>query len=243
MKGLVRFFLRLRFNHHGNPVFRRITVQTAWSVYSFLMRLLIGTNNAGKIIEIGEALADLAVDIVTPKTLDIKAAPPETGATFEENAILKAKFFHDRSGLPTVADDSGIIVEAIEDELGLHTRRWGAGPDASDQEWIEYFLDRMRHEENKRARFVCVLAYVDQGGEVRTFEGDCSGVITDTLEAEYLEGLPISACFRPDGFDRVFSALSIEQKNSTSHRGRAAQKFASFLFRAETQVIALRPRA
>jgi XTP/dITP diphosphohydrolase len=193
------------------------------------MRLLIGTNNAGKIIEIGEALADLAVDIVTPKILDIKEAPPETGSTFEENAILKARFFHGRSGLPTVADDSGIIVEALQDELGLHTRRWGAGPYASDQEWIEFFLDRMKKEKNKRARFVCVLAFVDQSGAVQTFEGECQGMITDTLEADYLEGLPISACFKPDGFDRVFSGLSIEQKNSTSHRGRAAGKFAEYL--------------
>ena len=193
------------------------------------MQLLIGTNNAGKVIEIGEALANLPITIITPKKLEIAEAPPETGSTFEENAILKAKFFHERSGLPTVADDSGIIVEALQNELGLHTRRWGAGPDASDQEWIAYFLNRMKKEKNKRARFVCVLAYVDQSGEVRTFEGDCDGVITDTLEAGYLHGLPISGCFKPDGYDRVFSALSIDQKNSTSHRGKAAQKFATFL--------------
>ncbi|MDD5055952.1 MAG: non-canonical purine NTP pyrophosphatase [Candidatus Peribacteraceae bacterium] len=200
------------------------------------MRLLIGTNNAGKVIEIGEVLAGLQLEIVTPKVLGIKESPPESGSTFQENAILKAKFFHDRSGLPTVADDSGIIVVALQDELGLHTRRWGAGPDASDQEWIEYFLERMKKEKNKRARFVCVLAYVDLSGNVLTFEGDCQGVITDTLEANYLKGLPISACFKPDGFDRVFSALSIEQKNSTSHRGKASKKFASFLRSASTKL-------
>ena len=88
------------------------------------MQLLIGTNNAGKVIEIGEALANLPITIITPKKLEIAEAPPETGSTFEENAILKAKFFHERSGLPTVADDSGIIVEALQNELGLHTRRW-----------------------------------------------------------------------------------------------------------------------
>jgi XTP/dITP diphosphohydrolase len=193
------------------------------------MRLLIGTNNAGKVVEISEALAGLPVEIVTPKDLKMKEVPPETGSTFEENAILKARFFHERSGLPTVADDSGIIVEALQDELGLHTRRWGAGPDATDQEWIEFFLDRMKKEKNKRARFVCVLAYVDQRGTTSTFEGDCDGVITDTLEAEYLDGLPISGCFKTDGYDRVFSALSIDQKNSTSHRGRAAGKLAEYL--------------
>ncbi len=193
------------------------------------MQLLIGTNNAGKVIEIGEALAGLPLEIITPKDLKIDEALPETGSSFEENAILKARFFHERSGLPTVADDSGIIVEALSDELGLHTRRWGAGPDASDQEWIDFFLHRMRKEKNRRARFVCVLAYVDPSGNVQTFEGDCDGIITDTLEADYLSGLPISGCFRPDGYDRVFSALSIDQKNSTSHRGRATKKFAEYL--------------
>jgi len=229
------------------------------------MQLLIGTNNAGKIIEISEVLKGLSVEIVTPKDLFISEIPLETGSTFTENAIAKAQFFFEESklrnilheqnetnarrqaspawsassqgkdgswkenrrfafhdGLPTVADDSGIIVEALKDELGLHTRRWGAGPEATDAEWIAYFLERMKEEENKRAAFVCVLAYVDPLGATYTFEGRCEGIITPTLEADYLPGLPISACFRPEGFSRVFSALSIEQKNSTSHRGKAA---------------------
>lgn len=193
------------------------------------MDLLLGTNNQGKIIEIAEVLRDLPVTVVTPKHLNIDDAPEETGKTFEENALEKARFYFERSGLPTVADDSGIIVEALQDELGLHTRRWGAGPAASDEEWIEHFLKRMQGEENKRARFVCVLAYVDPLGAASTFEGHCEGIITPTLEADYLPGLPISACFRPIGHERVFSALTIEQKNSTSHRGRATQKLAEFL--------------
>lgn len=186
------------------------------------MQLLIGTNNAGKIIEISEVLKGLPLHILSPKHLNIAEAAPETGETFEANALEKARFYFERTQLPTVADDSGIIVEALKDELGLHTRRWGAGPDASDAEWIAHFLERMKEEENKRAAFVCVLAYVDPLGVTYTFEGRCEGIITPTLEAEYLPGLPISACFKPEGHSRVFSALTIEQKNSTSHRGKAA---------------------
>lgn len=193
------------------------------------MQLLLGSNNEGKIIEISEVLREIPVKIITPKHLNIPDMPDETGATFEENALQKARFYFDRSGLPTVADDSGIIVEALEDELGLHTRRWGAGPAASDEEWIDFFLKRMKKEKNKRARFVCTLAYIDALGATYTFEGRCEGIITPELEAKYLPGLPISACFRPMGHDRVFSALTIEQKNSTSHRGRAAQKLAKHL--------------
>ncbi|MDD5041799.1 MAG: non-canonical purine NTP pyrophosphatase [Candidatus Peribacteraceae bacterium] len=135
--------------------------------------------------------------------------------------------FHD--GLPTVADDSGIIVEALKDELGIHTRRWGAGPEATDSEWIAHFLKRMKEEQNRRAAFVCVLAYVDPLGATYTFEGRCEGIITPALEADYLPGLPISACFQPEGHSHVFSALTVEQKNSTSHRGKAAQKLRDYL--------------
>ncbi|MCF7845056.1 MAG: hypothetical protein K9M03_04495 [Kiritimatiellales bacterium] len=189
------------------------------------MQLLIGTNNKGKIIEISEVLSGLELDLTHPKKLGIKSDPEETGSSFKENAIQKAQHFYTASGkIPTIADDSGIIIEALDNELGIHTRRWGAGPTASDEEWIEYFLERMKKEKNKRAAFVCTLAYLDHNEELHTFEGRCEGVITERLEADYLPGLPISACFLPDGEKAVFSALTIEQKNSTSHRGRASQK-------------------
>ncbi|MEK7563172.1 MAG: non-canonical purine NTP pyrophosphatase [Patescibacteria group bacterium] len=193
------------------------------------MKLLIGTKNRGKIIEISEALSGLSIECIDPRSIGIHEDPEETGATFTENALQKARFYHDRSGLQTLADDSGIAVEALEKELGIHTRRWGAGPKASDEEWIDYFLKRMEKEKNKRARFVCVLAFIDENGKEHLFEGICDGVITKTLEAEYLPGLPISGCFKPDGFTSVYSAMKVEQKNSTSHRGKAVRKFKKFL--------------
>lgn len=193
------------------------------------MDLLIGTKNKGKIIEISEALSDLDIRCIGAHDAGIAEDPIETGATFEENALQKARFYYERTKNRTLADDSGIIVEALRSELGIHTRRWGAGPDASDEEWISYFLKRMKREQSKRARFVCVLAYIDEAGREFLFEGACNGIITESLEAEYLPGLPISACFRPDGYDCVYSAMKVEQKNCTSHRGRAVEKFRSFL--------------
>lgn len=193
------------------------------------MKLLVATTNRGKFLEIAEALAPLALQCVSPFELGITEKPEERGQTFEENAVEKARFYSIRTNLPTIADDSGIIVEALKGELGTHTRRWGAGPAASDEEWIDCFLGRMRREENKRAHFVCVLAYIDAAGTARLFEGRCSGTITDALEASYLPGLPISACFRPEGCAQVFSALPLEQKNYTSHRGRALSSFIAFL--------------
>ncbi|MBI5156311.1 non-canonical purine NTP pyrophosphatase [Candidatus Peregrinibacteria bacterium] len=192
------------------------------------MKLLLATSNKGKIQEMREALNGCGLEILDPHDLPDVIAPHETGDTFLENAVQKARYYFERTKLPVVADDSGIIVEALKDELGIHTRRWGAGKDVSDAEWIDFFLDRMKRESNKRARFVCVLAYINEKGELHTFEGSCDGVLTGKPEAEYLPGLPLSACFRPDGSDKVFSALSVEEKNQFSHRGRALHKFKEF---------------
>ncbi len=193
------------------------------------MQLLLGTNNQGKIVEMTEVLSALPIELLTPKHLNVHGDVEESGKTFRENAILKARHFFRASKLPTLADDSGIIVDALSGELGVETRRWGAGSLASDEEWISFFLKRMAREKNKKARFVCNLCFIDEDGLEHLFEGSCDGNITEKLEADYLPGLPISACFQPDGFECVYSAMSIEQKNSTSHRGKAMESVKKFL--------------
>ncbi len=193
------------------------------------MQLLIATSNQGKIIEIQESLQGLGITIAVPTDFGITAVPHEHGETYEENALEKARFYFNQSHIPTLADDSGIVVEALEKELGVHTRRWGAGPNASDEEWIQYFLRRLEHEKNRRARFVCCLAYIDAAGSEKVFTGTCDGTITQTLQSTYLPGLPISACFKPDGFDTVYSAMSMSDKNAVSHRGKALKNFREYL--------------
>ncbi len=193
------------------------------------MKLLLGTNNKGKIIEMTEVLSGLPLTLLTPGELKLNADVDETGQTFQENSLIKARHFFQASQLPTLADDSGIVVDALKNELGVSTRRWGAGLTATDEEWISFFLERMKKEKNKKARFVCCLSFIDELGSEHVFNGTCDGVITEALEATYLPGLPISACFKPDGFSCVYSAMSIEQKNSTSHRGRAMKKMKEFL--------------
>lgn len=198
-------------------------------MYHLHMKLLLGTNNKGKVTEMKEVLSELPLQLFTPDDLGITQDVEESGVTFRENALLKAKHFFLHSKLPTIADDSGIVVDALQNELGVFTRRWGAGANATDQEWIDHFLRRMKQEKNKRARFVCCLGFIDASGRESLFEGFCDGVITETLEADYLPGLPISACFKPDGFDCVYSAMTIEQKNKTSHRGKAMKQMRNFL--------------
>lgn len=181
-------------------------------------------------MEVRDALQGLPLEILAPADFGITESPYETGETFKENARQKAWFYFERSkGMPTLADDSGIIVEALKNELGIHTRRWGAGQEASDHHWITFFLERIREEQNKHARFVCTLCFVEAKGEEHVFEGCCDGTITNETEADYLPGLPISACFKPNGYDQVYAAIPVEEKNRISHRGKALQKFSQFL--------------
>lgn len=194
------------------------------------MNLLIGTNNAGKINEVHALLHDLPVNVVTPLELHLQINPDETGNTYAENALIKARdFFTHSHGLPTVTEDAGIVVDALPGELGIHTRRWGLGPSVTDHEWITYFLQRMDGLQNRRATFFSVVAFLDADSKEHLFEGKCAGTITETLETEIPLGLPFDACFRPDGFDIVYGALTREEKNSISHRGKALMGFRHYL--------------
>lgn len=194
------------------------------------MRLLVGTNNPGKVLEVEAVLNGLNVSLITPRSLDLTLQPDETGMTYAENALIKARaFFEHSQKMPTVAEDAGIVVDAFPGELGIHTRRWGLGPTVTDHEWITYFLERMKGIPNRRATFFSVVAFIDTHGKEHLFEGTCAGTITETLETEVPLGLPFDACFRPDNFDVVYGALTREQKNTISHRGSALQKFRTHL--------------
>ncbi len=192
-----------------------------------MLNLLVATSNRGKLREIGENLDPTKVKIVSLADLGIVADCEENGDTFEDNALLKARYYAGKSGMLTLAEDSGVIVDALVGELGVKTRRWGAGEQASDQEWIEFFLKRMANIPlaDRGAKFICVAALVDLKKQFFpddvVVRGETRGVITDNLEAPIYNGLPLSSCFRPDGFDKVYSALEIFEKNRISHRGMA----------------------
>ncbi|MBD3327752.1 non-canonical purine NTP pyrophosphatase [Candidatus Peregrinibacteria bacterium] len=186
-------------------------------------KLVIGTSNPGKFVEISEVLNGTPVEIVSSVDLGLSNDVDESGETYEENALKKVKHYFDQSGFMTLAEDSGIVVDALKGELGVKTRRWGAGENATDEEWIEHFLRVLKNvpDEERTARFICCAALMDDKGVARVFEGVTEGIITRELEAEFYKGLPISACFKPLGFEKVYSALSIAEKNKVSHRGKA----------------------
>jgi len=179
--------------------------------------------------ELLETLHSLPIEFVSLNDLKINEDVEETGETYEDNAIIKAEFFGKLSGLPTIADDSGIIVEALKGELGVKTRRWGAGANASDKEWLDYFLDRMSQEENKNTEFVSVVAFYNPGEPTKTFRGECKGVVLPEPQCELEPGIPLSAVFLPNGKNKVFSAMSKDEKNSISHRGIAIKQCKEYL--------------
>ena len=194
-----------------------------------MKELLVATKNPGKYKEILEVLGGTGYKFVFLKDLNIEDADfSEDGDTFEENAYKKASYYFEKTGLLTLGEDSGILVNTLKGELGVKTRRWGAGEFASDEEWIEYFMKRMQEEGDRSAKFVCAACLFGAFGR-KDFKGECEGVITDTLEAEITEGIPLSSCFLPVGMEKVYAALSVEDKNKISHRGRAMAMLRKFL--------------
>lgn len=156
------------------------------------------------------------------------AAVEEDGDTFKENAYKKARHFYDLSGLLTLAEDSGILVSALQGELGVKTRRFGAGENANDEEWIDFFMKRMEGVKNRDAEFICSACLLGEGIE-KFFEGETSGKIAEKLLSPIFPGIPLSSCFIPEGFDKVYAGLDVAEKNKISHRGKAMKQVKEFL--------------
>jgi len=178
-----------------------------------------------------EVLEDLPFKFVSLNDEHIKEDVEENGNTYEENAIIKAEFFGRLTGLPTIADDSGIIVNAFDGELGVKTRRWGAGATANDEEWLNFFLHRMAFEENRKAEFISAVAFYRPNEETLTFRGECKGTILSEPQVDLEPGIPLSAVFLPEGKNKVFSALSKNEKNAISHRGKAIRQCCNYLMK------------
>lgn len=189
-----------------------------------MRELLIATSNQGKYREISEALSGLNFRLVFLKDLNLDSADfMEDGKTFQENALKKAKYFSEKTEMITLADDSGIIVDALKDELGVKTRRWGAGEAASDEQWLEYFLKKMENisDEKRTAEFVCAVCIIVPQKTEKNFTGETKGMLTRKPESSLIPGIPLSSCFIPNGLKKVYAALTPAEKNKVSHRGKA----------------------
>jgi len=198
-------------------------------VSSTMRELLIATKNPGKFHEIDQALKGSGYRLLFLGDLDIDDSGfLEDGESFKENSYKKARFYFDKLGMLTLGEDSGIEIEALKGELGVKTRRWGAGEKASDEEWIEYFLQRMEGEQARGAKFICSACLLD-GEREEYFGGETRGWITEGLQAPLKRGIPLSSCFLPEGSSTVYAALSEAEKNKLSHRGKALRGVREYL--------------
>ena len=172
-------------------------------------KLLIATHNPGKFAESQKLLNSAGIETTSLSDLGISKDYEETGETYEENAMAKAKFYYNLAKIPTIADDSGLSVDALDGEPGVHSRTW-PGYTATDEELLEMILDKMKDipKEKRLAQFITVIALFD-GQEEFMARGEQSGIITDKAESVMDKGLPYSAVFHPMGCDKVFSQLSI----------------------------------
>jgi XTP/dITP diphosphohydrolase len=186
------------------------------------MRLVIASHNEGKVREIADLLAPYGVEVVSAGRLGLPE-PKETGASFAENAALKAEAAARASGLPALADDSGLEVKALAGEPGIHSARWGG-----ETRDFSLAMERVHREldasgaKDLTANFTCALALAAPGGEVQVFEGKVFGTIV--WPGRGTRGFGYDPIFVPEGYSETFGEMEPELKDSISHRARAFEK-------------------
>lgn len=198
-----------------------------------MARLVIGTRNPGKLSEIKTILGDIPHELLSLRDFDHVDTPVEAGATYKENAIIKAKSYAAQTGLLTLADDSGLEVEALYWSPGVLSARY-AGEGASDAERRALlFAELTRREiQIRNARFVCAVAIADPNQSViNVEEAVCPGRIADTERGD--GGFGYDPLFIPDGYNLTFAELDESVKNKISHRGKALGQTRQFLLSYE----------
>lgn len=192
------------------------------------MNFVIASNNEKKVKELNRILLPLGISVKTAEQLGIELEDvEETGSTFEENAELKAKSACKISGMPAIADDSGLVVDALGGRPGVMSARY-AGENATDEEKINKLLCEMRNIENdnRNAHFVCVICCYFPSGEKIFAKGECDGTIGYAPRGN--GGFGYDPIFFIEG-NKTFAEMSEAQKDAVSHRGRALRKLAELL--------------
>ena len=186
------------------------------------MKFVLATNNPKKLKEMSEILSGLGVEVVSPKELGIYLEVEETGTTFAENAMLKAKAICEAAGLPAVADDSGLCVDALNGGPGVYSARYG-GEGLDDTGRYQLLLQNMRGQTDRSAKFVSVITCCFPNGDVITARGECPGTIAFAPMGE--GGFGYDPVFFVPALKKTFSQLTAEEKNAISHRGKALEIF------------------
>lgn len=187
--------------------------------------VFLASGNPHKIEELQQILKPLSITLQS--TLDVKNAEEviEDQPDLHGNALKKARFWHHKTSLPSLADDTGLEVDALNGAPGVYSARY-AGENVTYDDNVKKLLAEMTGETDRKARFRTVIAFVTHSEE-HLFEGVCEGAITTKKIGE--KGFGYDPVFKPEGYSRTFAELSAEEKNKISHRGRALQKFLAYL--------------
>ena len=189
------------------------------------MKLLVASNNKNKLKEIREILGD-GFEIVSLREAGIVSDPEETGKTFAENAYIKAKRGMDASGLPCLADDSGLCVEALGGAPGVYSARF-AGEPCDNEKNNALLLKKLHGVSDRRASYVCSICLLFPDGRKICTEGVCTGQITEVPSGT--GGFGYDPLFRSDDLNKTLAEATAEEKNRISHRGRALEKLERIL--------------
>lgn len=189
------------------------------------MKFVLASHNRGKLKEMQEILGQLGVEVVLQSDLGLDLEPEENGTTFAENAAIKAKAVMEASGLPAIADDSGLCVDALNGAPGVWSARYGGLDD--DAARYRLLLNNLRGATNRAAHFHCTVVCCFPNGDVVTAQGDCPGTIAFVPMGE--GGFGYDPVFFVPEKRKTFAQLSAEEKNAISHRGNALRAFAAEL--------------
>ena len=189
-------------------------------------KIVFASHNRGKIAEITEMLSPLNIQVISALDINLPEVD-ETGVTFEENAALKALSGASIAGVPCLADDSGLCVNALNGRPGVYSARYA--PNRDFNKAMDMLLDEIAQtgSSDRSAYFACVLVLGFPDGTYQRFEGRCNGVIAESKSGA--GGFGFDPVFIPDGYDKTFAELGAEVKNKISHRGNALQKFLKYL--------------
>lgn len=186
--------------------------------------IVFATNNAHKLREIREIMGP-EWQILSLDDIGCHDDIPETADTLRGNAAIKARHIHDRYGYHCFADDTGLLVDALDGAPGVLSARY-AGPGHDSEANMQLLLKNMADKTDRSARFSTVICLIDDDGE-RFFEGECRGAITHSRHGD--SGFGYDPVFRPEGFDTTFAEMTSDAKNAISHRGRAMAALISYL--------------
>ena len=191
-----------------------------------IKKVIVASNNKHKIKEIKAKLSNMNIEVLSQKEAGYDIEVDETGTTFEENSMLKAKTIYNLAKQPVIADDGGLEVDFLDGRPGVYSARF-CGPDATDKDRYMKLLELMKDVEDDKcsARFRCVISYIDENGKEHAFEGICDGKISK--EPMGNDDFGYDPIFLVG--DKTFAQISEEEKNKISHRGRAIDKWVQYL--------------